>query len=116
MYKAVIKKPYNPNGRTQGKQNQLNKTNFIGTAVDFLRMSGLTHYQPPVAVALGWMLQSGRWILSPIFVQERKGDALINEAKVEALRRKAQEEEEKLCTFRPRCVWCAASARAVRVQ
>jgi hypothetical protein len=87
MYKAVIKKPYNPNGRTQGKQNQLNKTNFIGTAVDFLRMSGLTHYQPPVAVALGWMLQSGRWILSPIFVQERKGDALINEAKVEALRK-----------------------------
>ena len=54
---------YNPNGRTQGKQNQLNKTNVIGTAVDFLRMSGLTHYQPPVAVALGWMLQSGRWIL-----------------------------------------------------
>ena len=41
-YKAVIKKPYNPRGVSNNKQNQLNKTNFIASAVDFLVPAPLT--------------------------------------------------------------------------
>ena len=82
----MVKKPYNPQGVKNTKQHQLNKTNFIASVVDFLKMAGLTKYNPQLATVIGWMLQSGRFILSPIFVQERKGDALLNESKVEALR------------------------------
>ena len=82
----MVKKPYNPRNVAGGKQHQLNKTNFIGQVVDFLKAAGLDMYAPQLATAVGWMLQSGRFILSAIFVQERKGDAMISEQKVEALR------------------------------
>ena len=86
-YRSVLKKPYNPRGVSNTKLHQLNKTNFLGTVVDFLKVAGLDKYEPQLVVAVAWMLQSGRYIIGPIFVQERKGDALISEPKVEALRK-----------------------------
>ena len=71
-FRAVVKKPYNPRVGS-GKLNQINKTNFIGSVVDFLIVSGLLKYFPTLVVAVAWMLQSGRFILSPVFVQARRG-------------------------------------------
>ena len=85
-FRAVVKKPYNPRGVSNTKANQINKTNFIASVVDFLKIAGLAKFNPWLVTAIAWMLQSGRFIISPIFVQERKGDAMISEAKVEALR------------------------------
>ena len=70
-FRAVVKKPYNPRVGS-GKLNQINKTNFIGSVVDFLIVSGLLKYFPTLVVAVAWMLQSGRFILSPVFVQARR--------------------------------------------
>ena len=85
-FRAVVKKPYNPRGVSNTKANQINKTNFIASVIDFLKIAGLAKFNPWLVRAIAWMLQSGRFIISPIFVQERKGDAMISEAKVEALR------------------------------
>ena len=84
-FRAIVKKGYQP--RAGAKLAQLNKTNFIGTCLDFLKIADLAKFEPSCVVAIAWMLQCGRFCIAPIFVQEKKGDAHISEPKVEALRK-----------------------------
>ena len=70
--KANAKKPYNP--RVGAKANSLlvfTKTNFIGSLIDFLKVEDLQALLPSVCVGMSWMIQKGKWIFSPIFVQAR---------------------------------------------